>query len=165
MVATMPGMYSGASWVLNTRLPEIPPMPPKPVKLAEQKARFHWPRILFAYFQNVSKGRLLGVWGVIACLVGHDGGYSSIHTGGAQEDTKVSDRRVGMESQDWEANNRNQAVYDNNDSPRLVAVSNPSCNVHQNCGECVRRRDEALGCGHAETEVVTEDDGKEDCLG
>jgi hypothetical protein len=70
-----------------------------------------------------------------------------------------------VESQYWKANSRNQAVHDNNTSPGLVAVSNPRCNIHQNCGECVRRSDETLRGGHAETEIVTEDDGKEDCLG
>lgn len=33
----------------KTKEPAMPPSPPKPTKVAEQKARFHWPRILVAW--------------------------------------------------------------------------------------------------------------------
>ena len=33
---------------LNTKLPAMPPIPPKATSVALQNARFHWPRMLFA---------------------------------------------------------------------------------------------------------------------
>ena len=50
VTAAKPGIYLGASWLLNTRLPAIPPIPPNPVSVALQKALFHCPRILFAWY-------------------------------------------------------------------------------------------------------------------
>lgn len=48
MQAIIPGTYLGASWVRKTVPPIIPPTPPAPTRVAEQRARFHWPRMLFA---------------------------------------------------------------------------------------------------------------------
>jgi hypothetical protein len=39
-VAQIPGRYSGASLVRNTKEPAMPPTPPIPTRVAEQKARF-----------------------------------------------------------------------------------------------------------------------------
>ena len=51
MAAYIPGLYPVAlSWSRNTRVPAMPPMPPKPTSKAEQKARFHCPRMLFAWY-------------------------------------------------------------------------------------------------------------------
>lgn len=49
MVAYTPGRYSGASWDRKISAPATPPSPAPPMRLAEQNARFHWPRMLFAY--------------------------------------------------------------------------------------------------------------------
>jgi hypothetical protein len=43
-------LYCGASWLLNVKEPMIPPMPPAPTMVAEQKARRHTPRILLAWY-------------------------------------------------------------------------------------------------------------------
>ena len=48
MVAMIPGLYPGLSCSRNTVEPTIPPRPPAPTNVAEQRARFHWPRMLFA---------------------------------------------------------------------------------------------------------------------
>lgn len=41
-------MLTNGSSYLKTKLPAIPPMPPKATNVALQRARFHWPRMLFA---------------------------------------------------------------------------------------------------------------------
>lgn len=38
----------------NTSPPAIPPTPPIPTSVAEQNARFHWPRMLFAWYDIVA---------------------------------------------------------------------------------------------------------------
>lgn len=45
-----PGTNNGPSSVLKINAPATPPIPPIPVKLAEQNALLHWPRILFAWY-------------------------------------------------------------------------------------------------------------------
>ena len=44
----IPGWYLGLSCSRKTVPPMMPPMPPKPTRVAEQRARFHWPRMLLA---------------------------------------------------------------------------------------------------------------------
>lgn len=48
MQAMMPGTYLGASSVRKTVPPMIPPTPPAPTSVAEQRARFHCPLMLLA---------------------------------------------------------------------------------------------------------------------
>lgn len=44
------GKQSNALAYLNTKLPAIPPIPPRPTIIALPKARFHCPRILVAWY-------------------------------------------------------------------------------------------------------------------
>lgn len=41
---------TGLSSLLNTVDPAIPPMPPNPTRVADANARFHWPRMLLAWY-------------------------------------------------------------------------------------------------------------------
>ncbi len=36
----------------NTLVPMMPPMAPPPISVADVKARFHWPRMLFDWYVN-----------------------------------------------------------------------------------------------------------------
>ena len=48
IVVYIPGLYVGLSSSLNTVLPIMPPIPPAPTSVAEARALFHCPRMLFA---------------------------------------------------------------------------------------------------------------------
>jgi hypothetical protein len=96
-------------------------------------------------------------------LVCHEGGDVGVGTSNAEEHAEVSNRRVGVEAHNGEADHANKAVDVDDGGPHLVAVTEPGDAVHEDTGKDIRRCHQTLGCSHAEAEVIAEDDGKEDC--
>ena len=140
-----PGTYSGASCERKIKEPEIPPIPPKPTKVAEQKARFHWPLMLLAFtllaWQSVTRD------GGSTYLVRHCSRDIGINTRHTDEHTNVANRLAGRESHHREADQRNACVEHEHRHAHLVLVASPACGVHQETGQNVWRRDETLrGC-------------------
>ena len=135
-------------------------MPPMPVNVAEQNARFHWPRMLFACLKESAPVDSM-VDFICLHLICHGSRDIGVCAANRQKHTKVSDRRVRMESHYREANEPNQTVHNNDDASNPEAISHPGSDKHQNCRKCIRRGNKALRRRQTEIQVFSQDNWKE----
>lgn len=140
-----------------------PPIPPRPVKEAEQKARRHWPRMLVAY--NPSEYCCEHWKPVKTYLIGHDGGNGAIGSSHGDEDTEVSHPWVLRPAHDWKTNKGNCSKNNDGEAAYAILVAQPCGTVHDDGREEVRRSSETLCLSDAEAQSAAQDDGKSECEG
>ncbi len=136
----------------------MPPTPPNPVKVAEQKARLHWPRILFACIILI-KIRFL-VIEVENYLVRHNCWNIAVGSSNGNNDTKVADPRIWSEARNRKTNQGNDAVQDNHRPSKVNTVAIPSCSWHQKRSSHVRWRHQTLSSCNTKTKGISQNDRK-----
>jgi hypothetical protein len=94
-------------------------------------------------------------------LVGHGGGDVAVCASRGEEDAKVAHGGVLVEAHERQADEAQQHVEQNDGAAHVVLVTEVAGGVHDDAGEGVGRRDEALRCADGEAHIGLEDDGQE----
>ena len=96
----------------------------------------------------------------IVGLVRHGGGNVGIRARGDEEDAEIAGAGVGGEAHDGQADEGDEGVEHDDGAAHVVLVGQVGGAEHEDAGQDVGGRDEALGGAHAETHA-DEDDGQE----
>lgn len=133
----------------------MPPMPPKPTRVADVKARFHWPRMLLASVRVVIS--LLFSFGGKGwrererrLTVSEDCRDVGICADCREEDAEVAGAVVFGEAEEREANEADDGVGHDNWCSLVGFIGVHGLEVHDDCCEDVWGCYETLGCGDAE---------------
>lgn len=75
--------------------------------------------------------------------------------------TEIADIGVLVESHNRNSNDTQDHVEKDDWPTKVVLITKPTSSVHDNCGQCIGRGDEALRCADRESHVLCQNDWQE----